>query len=193
MNYEQTKESPEKKGVPFAFLGSGFSTAKLCIMAVCIALCIVFERTVYIPVGDTSRYSLTFIMIYITGFMLGGMGCAIVAGIADVIGAFILYGSANPLITLCVVIGAAFVGTVIYQKAGVVKIVICALFNQLVVSLLLKTAALSILYYGGMSAYPKVFVTRLVQVGIMLPIEIAVMIVIDKMILSRFSSLVRSL
>ena len=149
------------------------------------------ERTIYIPVGDTSRYSFTFVAVALSSIVLGGLKGAVVAGVADVIGSLIVYGNANPLITACVCITAINYGLFLYNKRSIPRIVLAVIVDQVICSLLLKTAALSVWYYGGMNAYPVVFMTRLVQVGVMIPLQIVVLIILEKYLFGIVKKLVK--
>lgn len=157
-------------------------TLIIALMGVLAALQIVFERTVYIPVGDTSRYSLVFIMVAITSICLGGLRGGVVAAIADIIGGLIVYGNICPLITVCVFLSALTFGMFLYSKRSIIRIILAVLVDQIMCSLILKTGALAIWYYGGMKSYGKVFATRLPQVGIMIPLEIIVLLILSKFI-----------
>jgi ECF transporter S component (folate family) len=169
------------------------NTLLIAIMGVLIALNIVFERVVYIPVGDTSRYSLVFVIIVISCISLGALKGAIVAVLADVIGSFMLYGSACPLITLVVFISALSWGMFLYEKRGVFRILLAVLFDQLVCSLTLKTGALAIWYYGGMSSYTKVLATRIPQIIIMIPLEFIVLVVLDRYLFGYIKKIMKDI
>lgn len=167
-----------------SFFGNGINssikaTVTIATMGVLIALCYVFERVLFIPVGDTSRYSFTFVIMAISGLILGGYKAMLVVVLADIIGSLILYGNVNPLITICVGLGGLMYGLLLYKKATILKIVIAACFNELVCGLILKTGALAIWYYGGMKAYTTVFATRAVQAAIMTPVEIVVLVILS--------------
>lgn len=155
-------------------------TRLITLMGVLTALCIVVERTVYLPIGTNSRYSLTFVVIALTSIVLGGLKGAVAAVAADVLGSLMLYGSVCPLISVCVFLSALTFGMFLYSKRTVVRIILAVLVDQLVCSLILKTGALAIWYNGGMNAYPAVFMTRLVQAGIMIPIELIVLLVLNR-------------
>lgn len=182
-------DSSEVKGlvhtVRESFFGFKADSAKtetrlIALMGVFTALCIVFERTVFIPVGDNSRYSFTFVIVALAGVTLGSLRGAIAASIADIIGSLMLYGNVCPLITVCVFLSAITYGIFLYKKRNILTIVSAVLVDQLFCSLILKTGALAIWYNGGMHAYPAVFLTRLVQVLIMIPIEIAVLLILNR-------------
>lgn len=171
--------------------GARTNTRLIALMGVYIALCIVFERTIFIPVGDTSRYSLTFVVVALAGITLGGLRGGIVAALADIIGSLQLYGSVSPLITVCVFISAITFGVFLYSKRNLLTIVIAVLIDQVLSCLILKTGALALYYYGGMNAYKAVFVTRLPQIGIMIPLEIAVLLVLNKYLFGRAKRMVK--
>lgn len=173
--------------------GVGAGTKKTCLMGLLCALIIVFERTVYIPVGDSSRYSFTFIVIFISGMLLGAIDAAIVAAAADVIGAIIAGYSVNPLITVCVALSAFFCGLLLYAKVDFVKLTIAILLDQALCSLLLKSAAFAIWYGGGMGSYPKYFMIRIVQVAIMIPVEFVVLFSLNKLLFGRLKKLTSGL
>lgn len=171
--------------------GKQFSTKIVTLMGMFIALCIVFERVIYIPIGDISRYSFSFVATTISCVVLGGLKGMIVVVLADIIGSLIVYGNVCPLITICVAISALFFGILLYKKNGVVRIIIVVLIDQIVCSLFLKTGALAIWYYGGLDMYVEVFMTRLVQILIMIPLEILVLVVLDKYFFGYLNKLIK--
>ena len=163
---------------------------KLCLMGLLTALLIVFERTLYIPVGDSSRYSFTFIMIYISGLLLGAIDAAVVCGSADVLGGILAGYSINPLITLCVMLAGFVAGLMLYKDRNPVKLSVAIVNNELICSLLLKSAAFAIFYGGGMHSYPHYLSIRIVQFAIMLPIEFVVMFVLYNTLFGRLKKAV---
>ena len=166
------------------------STRKIALMGMLAALMIVFERALFIPVGDSSRYSFTFIVIFMSGLLLGAIDAAIVAGIADVIGCILVGYSINPMITGCVMLAAFFAGLMLFSDRSVPKLIAAIVFEQLICNLFIKTAALAIWFYGGIGSYGKVFGIRIVQFAIMLPIEIAVMLVLYRVFFPRIKKMV---
>ena len=168
---------------------AGAGTKLVCLMGMLAALCVLFERTIYIPVGDSSRYSFTFIIIFISGLVLGGACAAITAGIADIVGAIIAGYSINPLITFCVVLSGLICGLLLYSQRSYIKLAIAILLDQILVSLVLKSAAFAIWYGGGMHTYPKYFSIRIVQAAIMIPIEFAVLFPLYRLLFPRLKRL----
>ncbi len=171
--------------------GKQFTTKTVTLMGMFIALCIVFERVIYIPIGDISRYSFAFVATTMSCIVLGGLKGMIVAILADIIGSLIVYGNVCPLITICVAISALFFGILLYNKTGVVRIIFAVVIDQIVCSLFLKTGALAIWYYGGLDVYFEVFMTRLLQIVIMIPLEILVLIVLDKYFFGYLNKLIK--
>lgn len=165
-------------------------TIMIALIGVLTALSIAFERVVYIPVGDTSRYSLTFMMTAVCCIALGALRGAIVACLADVIGAMILYGNANPLLTICVGLSALTFGLILYNNQSIVRIVLAVLIDQICISLILKTGALAIWYYG-IEKYFTVFGTRVLQVLIMIPLQIVVLSVLSKFVFKYLQNMVK--
>ena len=163
---------------------------KICLMGLLTALLIVFERTIYIPVGESSRYSFTFVMVYISGLLLGGIDAMIVTGAADVLGGILAGYSINPLITACVMISGMSAGTLLFKERSLIKLSVAIVINQLVCSLLLKSAAFAIFYGGGMHSYPHYFTIRIVQFAIMTPVEFVVMFLLYKSLFGRLKKMV---
>ena len=168
-------------------------TKKICLMGMLAALIIVFERTIYIPVGDSSRYSFSFIMIFVSGMVLGAVDAAIVGAVADVVGAIIAGYSINPLITVCVALSAFFCGLLLYSERSYMRLAIAILLDQILSNLLLKSAAFAIWYGGGMHSYPKYFMIRIVQVGIMIPVEFVVLFILNRVFFPRLKKLTMGL
>jgi ECF transporter S component (folate family) len=172
-------------------LSAGTKTVSL--MGMLAALIIVFERTIYIPVGDSSRYSFAFIMIFVSGIVLGAVKAAVVGAIADIVGAIIAGYSINPLITICVALSAFFCGLLLYSDRSYVRLGIAILLDQVLCSLLLKSAAFAIWYGGGMHSYPKYFMIRIVQAGIMIPVECVVLFILNRVLFPRLKKLTMGL
>ncbi len=154
----------------------------IALMGTLTALSIVFERLIYIPVGDSSRYSLVFIIMATSGVILGGLRAGVVGILADIIGSLMVYGNVNPLIMACVFLSSVFFGLFLYKKQTFLRVVAAVLFDQILCSLILKTGALAIWYYNGMSDYVKLFLIRCVQAAIMIPLEIVVLCMLSKML-----------
>ncbi|MCR4841152.1 MAG: folate family ECF transporter S component [Lachnospiraceae bacterium] len=161
----------------------------ICIMGVLIAVYVILERWVAIPIGNILRFSFTFIILYTSAVMLGLLNTVVVVVLSDVIGSFIAGYAPNPFITLCLVLSAVVVSLLVYKKRTVTKYVIAVLFDQLISCLLIKSFVLAVMYYGK-DQYFKVLASRAVQIGIMIPLQIVILLALDKFFFPRLKEII---
>ena len=77
-----------------------WSVRTMVLMGMLIAMEIVMERWIAIPIGDINRVSLGKCVVILSGLWLGPVGGAIVGMISDIIGALISGFAIAPLITV---------------------------------------------------------------------------------------------
>lgn len=166
--------------------GTKFNVRLLVHLAVLIAMAIVLSRFVSIPL-PTMRIGFGFVPIAICGMMYGPVWAAIVAAVADVLGAMIFYfGSVSPGITLSAALTGVVFGLFLYKGAepwttvSWVKLAAAVGINCLIISLLLTTLWLSMLYG---TPYLALLPTRLLQSAIMIPVQIIVLRVLNRPIM----------
>ena len=150
-------------------------TYSLTAMAMCVALEIVLSRFLSIQTPIT-RLGFSFIALALAGMLLGPVKAGVVGCVADLIGIFLFSGyTFNPGITLTAILTGVLFGLFLYKRPSVIRCVMAAVLHQVVLSLLLNTLWLALMYG---STYPAMFISRLPQTAIMLPVEIVTLILI---------------
>lgn len=149
----------------------------LVVMSVLTAVTIVFSRMLSYSVWNM-RIGFSFLPIAVSAIVLGPLRTTIVSGLADCIGAILFpTGAYFPGFTLTAVLVGILYGLLLYQRQTIVRILIVVSVHQLLLSLLLNTYWLSILYQ---TSYLALLTTRLVQSTIMIIVEIVVIIALIK-------------
>ena len=139
------------------------STRDMCEVAALIALTIILSQFASIKT-DTVRIGFGFVPIALCGMLFGPVWAAVAYGIADMVGALLFYGYITPGITLSAVLTGVFFGLFLHRDAVKLPHIIGAvLSNQLICSLLVSTAALS-LTFG--QPFWATFLSRVPQVGL---------------------------
>jgi len=147
----------------------------LTIMAVCIALEIICSRFLSIQTPVT-RLSFSFIALAIAGMLLGPVRAGVVGFAADILGLFLFSGyTFNPGITLTTTLVGVLFGICLYKKPAIIRCVIAAAIHQLFLSFVLNTLWLAMMYQ---TPYLEMMYTRILQTTIMLPVEMATLILI---------------
>ena len=145
------------------------NTYSLVFMGLLIAVEIVLSRFVSIQAWDL-RIGFGFLPIVIAGIMLGPVKAGIVAAVADVIGAILFpAGTFFPGFTLTALVVGIVYGILLYKKQSKWRMFVAVGIHQCILSLFLNTLWISILYG---SPYWPIFASRLIQIGIMIPVEI---------------------
>lgn len=147
-------------------------TRMITTLGILTALCVVISLFLTIHT-QTMKITLTFIPIALAARLYGPAGGGIVAGLADIIEVLVHpVGTWFPPITLTGIAVGVFFGFLFRHKADILRIIIAALVSELVVSLLITTLWLHILYG---SPYHVLLIGRVVQILIMTGIKIAVL------------------
>ena len=138
-------------------------TRDLCEVAALIALTVLLSHFASIKT-DTIRIGFGFVPIALCGLLFGPVWAAVAYGIADMVGAMLFYGYITPGITVSAVLTGLFFGLFLHRNTVKLPHIIGAvLTNQLICSLLVSTAALSITYG---QPFWGTFVSRVPQVGL---------------------------
>lgn len=149
---------------------------------------IIMERVLAIST-DTSRYSFAFVARVISGVTLGPVMAGITGIVSDTIGAFIRYGSINPLLTAIAFLRGITYGVFLYKKRTPLRIIGAVLTEQIGCSLILSTAALSI-WYGY--SFEVIFIGRVIQCAIMTAIQLVTIFTLDKFLFGRLIKILDS-
>ncbi len=145
-----------------------FTTQKLVILSVLVALQIVLARFCSFNAWNT-RIGLGFIPIFIAGIFFGAVPAALVAAVADFLGAILFpTGTYFPGFTLTAACMGACFGIFLHKKQTIPRILCAIGINQLIFSLLLNTFWISVLYG---SSFRGLLSTRFLQVLVIAPIQ----------------------
>jgi ECF transporter S component (folate family) len=145
---------------------------KLCVMvALFVALNIIITRFLSIQTPIT-RIGFGFAPNALCSMMLGPVIGALSAGIADVLGVIIQGQAIFPGYTVNAVLHGLIYGWFLYQRERSWKNVTLCVVTEIVFVELLLGSLWGYLYLGGEKAMLAVFLSRLVQCAVMLPIKI---------------------
>ena len=164
--------------------GSKFDTRTLVLMAALVALQIVFSRFLSIQ-SPTLRIGFGFVPIVIAAIMFGPIKAGIVAGVSDILGAILFSIGFTPLLTITAVLSGIVFGIFLYRKVTVVKTIIAVLITQVVLSLLLNSYFLFIMYFSGGTTLFAYIMTRVVQTIIMIVIQMIIILALGKILLPK--------
>ena len=153
-----------------------FNTRTIVYMAVLVALEIVLNRFLSINT-PVVKIGFAFVPIAMAGIMFGPIPAAVVAALADLLGAFLFpTGTIFLGITLTAFLKGICWGLFLYKKQSVPNIIMAVVVDQLVLSYLLNSFWLSILMG---TPYTTLLATRIVQTAILVPVEFAVVFAIS--------------
>jgi ECF transporter S component (folate family) len=143
----------------------------LLVLALLIAMEIVLNRFASIRTWNL-KIGFSFIPIVVAAMLYGPLGGAAVAGIGDLIGAILFpNGPFFPGFTLTAVLTGLVFGFFLHKSQKPLPVAAAVGVNQLILSLLLNTLWISMLY--GSPFFPTL-VSRLPQCAILIPVQIAV-------------------
>ena len=143
------------------------------VSAMLIAMEIVLNRFASIRTWNL-KIGFSFIPIVVAAILYGPLGGAAVAGIGDLIGAILFpNGPFFPGFTGTALLTGLVFGLFLKKKQTPVPVITAVAFNQLILSLLLNTLWISILY--GSPFFPTL-VSRLPQCAILIPVQIVVIL-----------------
>ena len=123
-----------------------------------------------IPLSDVAEIRLQFLPVACAGMLFGAPAGALVGGLSDIL-CYIVKptGPFFPGFTISSIIQGMIYGFILYNKPLSLKRVIMAqIADTVVISLILNPVWLMILYNN---AFSVIFVSRLVKVAVMLPIN----------------------
>ncbi|MBQ8204081.1 MAG: folate family ECF transporter S component [Clostridia bacterium] len=151
---------------------------KIVLTGVLIALNVILERFLAYSVWNQT-ISLGFITVAFAASFLGIPYAIAVAGLGDLIGSLLFpFGTYFAGFTITNCLYALITAIFIHKNATALKVMLSVILNKLICSLALNTIWISLLYRGGIDAFPAVFVTRIPQALIMGVIEIAVILIL---------------
>jgi len=156
-----------------------FSTRTLTTMALLTALEIVLSRFLSISAWNT-KIGFAFVPVALAAMLLGPLYAGLVGALADFVGAILFpVGAYFPGFTLTAFLMGACYGLFLYKKQSFPRILGAVAVHQLVLSLLLNTLWISILY--GSPFYP-LLLSRLPQCAILGAVQLAVIPLLAKLL-----------
>lgn len=151
---------------------------KIVFTSVLIALNIILERVFTFHI-ESNHYSISVITVAFAAVYLGSPYAIAVSALGDVIGAVISpVGPYFPGFTLTNILTALCIGLFLRKRVTVINTVSAIVLNKIFGTLILNSIWVSVLYKGGIDAFPAYMVTRIPQAIIMAIIEIAVIIIL---------------
>jgi len=151
---------------------------KLVFTSVLIALNIVLERFFTIHI-ESNHYSLSVITVAFAAVFLSTPYAIAVSALGDILGALISpVGPYFPGFTLTNILTALCIGLFLSKKVTLLNTTSAIIINKIFGTLILNSIWVSILYKGGIDAFPAYMITRIPQAIIMAVIEIAIITVI---------------
>ena len=137
-----------------------WDTRTLVTLSILTALEIVLNRFLSINAWNT-KIGFSFIPVAVAGMLFGPLGGAIVGALGDLVGAILFpIGAYFPGFTLTAFLTGLVYGLFLYREQTIPRIAAAVGINQLVLSLLLNTLWISVLYG---SPYGPLLVTRIAQ------------------------------
>ena len=126
------------------------------------------------------KIGFTFVSVVIAAYFFGPIFGAIVAGLGDFLGATLFpIGAYFPGFTFTAVLAGLLYGVLLHKKQSAVRIAAAVAVDQLVLSLLLNSLWISILYG---SPFVPLLATRAVQCLVMIPVMFVGILAITKML-----------
>ena len=145
------------------------TTKTLCIMGLLIALEIILSRFLSISAWNI-KIGFSFVPIVVAALLLGPVYAGVAAALADFIGAVLFpIGAFFPGFTLTAFLTGLVFGLFLYRKQSFPRILGAVAVNQLILSLLLNTLWISVLYG---SPFLPLLVTRLVQCAVLSAVQL---------------------
>ncbi len=122
------------------------------------------------------KIGFAFVAVFVGAYLYGPVAGALVGGLGDFMGAQLFpIGAYFPGFTLnCALTGVIF-GILLFKRQSKLRIGIAVLLDQLVISMWLTPLWISILYGA---AYLPLIISRLPQIGIMVAVQIAVILLL---------------
>ena len=154
------------------------STKKIAISAMLIAFDVIFTRVLALNMPLT-KIGLGFAAVMVCGMLYGPGWAALCAGLGDLVGSLLFpTGAYFPGFTVTAAIGGAILGAALYKKRLKLSgCILTALVNGLVVSLILNTTMISLVFGPPLG---PLFLTRLGQFGVMLYVQTFVLFFLER-------------
>lgn len=149
----------------------------LVILALLLGLNVVLSRFLSINAWNI-KIGFTFVTVYVAAYFYGPIGGALVGGLGDLIGALLFpIGAYFPGFTLTATLTGIVFGLVVGKKDDIKSFVVATLINELLLSLLLNTYWIHVLYKADFKA---LLLTRSIQCVVMMVVEVIVLKILSK-------------
>ena len=159
-----------------------FSTKMLATLSILVAMEVIIARFGTIRPTESIKISLDFIPIVIAAILYGPVPAVIMSILADVLGAFLFpVGPFFPGFTLTAAVTGLIYGLLLHKSQSMPRVVCAVVLQQLVCSMVINTFWLHVLY--GLPYLPTM-AARLVQCAVVTAMQIVVIPLISKTILS---------
>ena len=150
---------------------------RLCIYAMLIAIDVVLARFLSVNAWNV-RIGFSFVPVVVAALLYGPVAAAVIHGIADILGALLFpTGTFFPGFTLTAAVLGLIYGLFLKGRERWVFALLAVLCGQIVCTLLLNTAWISILYG---SPFVPLLGTRLIQAVITAPVQFIVILALQK-------------
>ncbi len=154
-----------------------FRTKELTLIAVLTAVEILLSRFLSVNAWNL-KIGFNFVPIAVAAILLGSVEAGIVAALGDLIGAILFpIGAYFPGFTLTAFLTGLCFGLFLHKKRSPLRILAAVAVNQLLLSLLLNSLWISVLYG---SPFVPLLGTRLIQCAVLFPVQFAVILLITK-------------
>lgn len=144
-------------------------TSMLVTLGMLVAIEIVLSRFCSIPAWNF-KIGLGFVPVVVAAVLYGPVPAAVVAGLSDLLGAIMFpIGPYFPGFTLTAALTGLVWGVFLHKRQTMARIGGAVAVNQLVLSLLLNTLWISVLYD---SLYVPLFLTRTISTAVMVTVQV---------------------
>lgn len=124
------------------------------------------------------KIGFAFLPVVAAAILMGPLQAGIVAGMGDFIGALLFpIGAYFPGFTLTAFLTGMFFGLFLHKGQTMARVIGAVAVNQLVLSLLLNTLWISVMYH---SPFVALIIVRIVQCAVLIPIQIIMIQLVSK-------------
>ena len=166
----ELEKAPQSNAAHGALTRKNKRLTMIVVLAMLTAMEIVLNRFVSINTWNL-KIGFSFVPVVIGALLYGPLGGACVAALGDFLGAILFpIGPYFPGFTFTALLTGLVFGLFLYRAQSPLRIVLCVAVNQLILSLLLNSLWISVLYG---SPYLPLLGSRLLQCAILIPVQIA--------------------
>lgn len=155
-------------------------TQMIVMAGVLIALHVILSRFCSINAWNL-KIGFAIVPIFVAACFYGPVFAGVVGALGDFMGAILFpIGAYFPGFTLTCFLTGILLGLLLHKKKSIPRILCAVLINELILGLLVNTLWISILYG---SPFVPLIATRVIQCGIMIPVEFVVIYAMSKMLI----------